>query len=135
MLVIRFQPRGKKHQPTYRVVVDEKRSKLDGAFVEDLGFYNPHSKEAVISTDRVQYWIGVGAQPSPSVYNLLVSKKIIEGTKLPVHKKSKKAPAAAEAVADKPATAETPNVEEAPKEEATSEAPKPEAVEEESAAE
>jgi len=91
MVVIRFQRRGKKHQPSFRIVADTKRSKLDGASLEDLGWYNPHSKECELKADRVQYWLGVGAKPSNTVYNLLITKGVIEGKKISVHKKSKKA--------------------------------------------
>jgi small subunit ribosomal protein S16 len=85
MLTIKLQRRGKKHQPSFRLVVQEKRSKLDGDFIDDLGWYNPRTKEAELNAERVKYWIGVGAQPSPTVHNLLVTKGVAEGTKIPVH--------------------------------------------------
>ncbi len=90
MLAIKLKRIGKKHQPSFRVVVAEKRSKLVGRFVEDLGWLNPRTKEFQINGDRAGYWIKVGAQPTDSVHNILVSKGIVKGTKRPVHKKSKK---------------------------------------------
>ena len=97
MLAIRLKPIGRKNQRHYRIVVVEKRSKLDGKYTEDIGFYNPFKKELVINADRAKYWIGVGAQASDTVHNMLVTKKIIDGPKIPVHGKSKKDPAAAAA--------------------------------------
>ncbi|PIT93392.1 MAG: 30S ribosomal protein S16 [Candidatus Harrisonbacteria bacterium CG10_big_fil_rev_8_21_14_0_10_38_8] len=90
MVSIRFKRIGKRHQPTYRIVVAKKGSKMNGAYVEDLGFYNPHSKEVGLNTDRVKYWVSVGAQPTDSVHNLFVSQKLIEAEKRRSHKKSKK---------------------------------------------
>ncbi|MDP3901459.1 MAG: 30S ribosomal protein S16 [bacterium] len=90
MLAIKFRRVGKKHQASFHVVVDPKRTKLLGENVEDLGWYNPHTKKHALKADRVLYWIKNGAQPTPSVNNLLINAGIIEGSKLPVHKKSKK---------------------------------------------
>lgn len=64
---------GAKKQPTYRLVIQEERSKRDGRFIENIGFYNPRSEPAtiVINQDRVNYWLGVGARPTDSVGQLL----------------------------------------------------------------
>jgi len=90
MLVIRLQRIGKKHQPSYRVVVSERRSNMAGPPVEDLGAYSVATKKASIRTDRVQYWIGMGARPSDTVHNLFVKEGIVSGKKIAVHKKKKK---------------------------------------------
>ncbi|MCL4400020.1 30S ribosomal protein S16 [Patescibacteria group bacterium] len=90
MLAIKFKRIGKKHQPSFRIVVGEKRSKVLGRSREDLGWFDPKTKEAKISKERALYWIKVGAKPTPSIHNLLINEKIIEGKKVPVHKKSKK---------------------------------------------
>src|SRR3989338_6953240 len=89
MLVIRFQQIGKKHQPSFRIVVGERRSKLDGPQREDLGWYDPKSKKSTINKERVMYWLGVGAQKSSTVHNLLVSAGIITGEKVPAHRMKK----------------------------------------------
>ena len=86
-----MRPVGKKHQRSYRVVVDERRHKLQGKNVEDLGWYNPHTKNFDLNNDRLLYWIRVGAQPSDSVHNLLVRAQVIKGKKIATHSKSKKA--------------------------------------------
>ncbi len=111
MLVIRFLRRGKKNQPFFRIVVTDKRNPPQGGrFLEILGFYNPLTKEKKVKTERVKYWLSVGAQPSDTVYNLLISEGVIKGKKLPVHSKAKKgkegsASDSVSAPADKKATA------------------------------
>lgn len=90
MLAIKFKRIGKKHQPAYRIVVMEKRSKLVGVPAEDLGWVNPKTHEVKINKERALYWIKVGAQPTPSIHNLLINEKILEGKKIAVHKQSKK---------------------------------------------
>ena len=91
MLVIRFLRVGKKNQPFFKIVVTDKRKPpRAGRFVEELGFYNPLKKEKALKAERIKYWMSVGAKPSDTVYNLLISEKVIEGKKIDVHKKSKK---------------------------------------------
>lgn len=87
MLAIKLQRIGRKHQPSYRLVIAEKRSKLQGPPVEDLGFFNPFSKAFEVKKDRVEYWLKIGAQPTVSANNLLVKHKVIEAKALPVHMK------------------------------------------------
>jgi small subunit ribosomal protein S16 len=92
MLVIRLFRVGKKNQPSFKIVVtDKRRSSRAGRFIEKLGFYNPLTKEKILKQERIKYWLSKGAKPSPTVYNLLVSEKILEGKKIDVHKKSKEA--------------------------------------------
>jgi small subunit ribosomal protein S16 len=64
---------GAKKRPSYRIVVKEKQSKRDGAYLENLGTYNPTREPAEINlkSDRVQYWIGKGAQPTDTVRRLI----------------------------------------------------------------
>ena len=73
MLVIRLARIGAKKKPMYRVVVIEKERARGGSFVEIVGQYNPRSQPAAIKleNERIQYWIGKGAQPSPTVARLL----------------------------------------------------------------
>jgi small subunit ribosomal protein S16 len=87
MLAIKLQRIGKKHQPGYRLVVSERRSKMDGPPVEDLGFYDPFTKAAGLKRDRVLYWISVGAQPTVTAHNLLVKQGILTSKKMPVKMK------------------------------------------------
>jgi small subunit ribosomal protein S16 len=90
MLVMRFFRIGKKNQSAFKIVVTDKRNPPKGGkFVEEVGFWNPLTKEKILKGDRIKYWLSVGAQPSASVHNLLVKEKIIEGEKIPKHKKKK----------------------------------------------
>lgn len=95
MLAIKLRRVGKKHQASFRVVVAEKRSKVGGNFVEDLGWVNPRTDEAEVNAERALYWMKVGAQPTDTVWNLLVRKGIIRGKKRPVHHASKQKEGAA----------------------------------------
>lgn len=64
---------GAKKRPSYRVVVKEKKSKRDGAYLENLGTYNPTREPAEINLnmERVNYWIKNGAQPTETVSRLI----------------------------------------------------------------
>ena len=115
MLMIRFMRIGRKNQPSFKIVVTEKtKSSTGGRFVEEVGFYNPVTKEKILKPERLKYWISQGAQPTPTVSNLLISEKVTEGEKTPKHKLPKKpaeqpAPAAqATPVPEKPTEAPSP---------------------------
>ena len=84
MLKIRLQRVGRKHEPAFRLVVTEsENSTKSGKSLEILGNYDARRAEkAHILADRVTYWISKGAQTSPTVHNLLVTRKIIEGKKV-----------------------------------------------------
>ena len=73
MLAIRLMRMGAKKSPSYRVVVKEKLSKRDGAYVENVGFYNPTREPAEVRLDmeRVNYWLVRGAQPTDTVRQLI----------------------------------------------------------------
>ncbi len=75
-LKIRLTRGGTKKRPFYSVVVANSRSPRDGRFIEKLGTYNPmldrgHAERVVLKTERIQYWLGVGAQPSERVQRFL----------------------------------------------------------------
>ena len=80
MLAIRLMRMGAKKSPSYRVVVKEKLSKRDGAYIENVGTYNPtrNPAEVNLKLDRVRYWIERGAQPSPTVERLIKSQSRAE---------------------------------------------------------
>ena len=91
MLKIRFTRVGRKHDPTFRVVlVDSKRATRSGAYLEKLGFCNPRNNDFKLDAERIKYWISQGAQVSNTAHNLLVTAKIIEGKKINVSAKSTK---------------------------------------------
>ncbi len=70
---IRLKRMGKIRSPHYRVVVMDSRAPRDGQSIEDIGIYHPKNDPSVIKIDseRVQYWLGVGAQPTEAVVALL----------------------------------------------------------------
>jgi small subunit ribosomal protein S16 len=72
-LKIRLTRIGATHQPHYRVVVAEARSRRDGAPVETLGTYDPRSKGQQVRIDlaRVDYWLGKGATPSDTLHAII----------------------------------------------------------------
>jgi small subunit ribosomal protein S16 len=91
MLKIRLFRIGRKHQPSYKVVVTDKRNApRAGRFVEEVGSWNPMTKQKILKAERIKEWISKGAQPSDTVRNMLLHEKILEGKKTAVHKKSKK---------------------------------------------
>ena len=69
---------GAKGKPFYRLVVKEKRSKRDGKYLENVGTYNPmlDPAEVILNHDRIQYWIGVGAQPTDTVISLIKNNPV-----------------------------------------------------------
>jgi len=70
---IRLRRMGRKKQAHYRIVVADSNSPRDGRFVESLGYYKPlsHPARVVVDMERVDHWIGQGAQPSETVSSLL----------------------------------------------------------------
>ena len=98
MLVMRLQRIGRKNDPSFRVVVTPKeRSSKAGRFIEAVGFYNAREKKAELNGERIQHWLSQGVQPSGTVHNLLVTKKIVAGDKTHVSRSSRKKAVAAEA--------------------------------------
>ena len=70
---IRLKRLGKIHAPYYRIVVADSRTKRDGRVIEEIGKYHPTENPSLIEvkSDRAQYWLGVGAQPTEQVMALL----------------------------------------------------------------
>jgi len=123
---IRLKRMGRKKQPHYRVVVADGRSPRDGRFVETLGYYKPLTSPArlVLDLDRVDYWMGNGADPSNTVKSLIAkarrggddslavgeedveARRQREAEELAARREAEKAAAAAEAGAAAEAEAE-----------------------------
>ncbi|EKE21752.1 MAG: ribosomal protein S16 [uncultured bacterium] len=81
MIVIRFSRVGRKNKPQFRIVVQENSATPTGKHIEILGSWDPAQKKGVFKNERIQYWLGTGAQASDSVHNLLVAQKVIEAKK------------------------------------------------------
>lgn len=75
MVTIRLSRGGAKKQPFYHVVATDSRARRDGRYIERLGYYNPVARgeatEVQLDIDRVDYWIGVGAQMSDRVAKIV----------------------------------------------------------------
>ena len=70
---IRLKRMGKIRTPFYRIVVADSRTKRDGRVIEEIGTYNPKTEPSTIhvQSERAQYWLGVGAQPTEAVAAIL----------------------------------------------------------------
>jgi len=83
--MIRLKRVGRKNDPSYRVVlIDSHKGPKSGKINEVLGFYDPRRDVRDIKGERVKEWMSKGAQVSPTVHNILVTEKIIEGKKINV---------------------------------------------------
>ncbi len=75
MVRLRLKRFGTRHKPFYRIVAIDKRSPRDGEAIERLGYYDPchkdESKQINLNAERINYWLGVGAQPTHTVAGLL----------------------------------------------------------------
>ena len=148
MVKIRLRRFGKKNTPVYRVVVADGRSPRDGRIIEEIGTYDPLLKNNnfTLNLDRVDYWLGVGAQASDTVNSFIKKARkgpveaadeepAAEAVEAPAETEAapKPAEAAAEvAVAEEPAAEEAtePEAPAAPEASAPEEAPEPEPPEE-----
>ena len=76
---IRLQRHGRKGYAFYHIVIADSRAPRDGKFIERIGFYNPNTNPATVDLkfDRALYWMGVGAQPTDTVRNLLSNEGVL----------------------------------------------------------
>ena len=150
--VLRLARAGAKKRPYYQIVVTDSRNARDGRYIEQVGTYNPmlpreHADRVKLTTDRIQYWLSVGAQPTDRVAGFLGNAGLMakrtpdaspkksapkakaqERLREQNERAEKAAAEAAEAAAAAKAAAEAPKVEEAP---AVAEESAPEAAAEE----
>ncbi|MEX2465566.1 MAG: 30S ribosomal protein S16 [Gemmatimonadota bacterium] len=135
---IRLRRMGRKKQPHYRVVVADSQSPRDGRFVETLGYYKPLSEPArlVLDLERVDHWLGEGADPSATVKSLIAKAKAGGDTTIAVGPEDAEVAKAkrAEELAAKKAADETLAAEKAAEEKAAAEAAVAEAAAAEAAA-
>ena len=89
MLKLRLQRIGKRGQAYFRLVATEHTTKPQGKYLELLGSYDPHKKVLLAKSERIKYWLGQGAQLSPTANNLLITKGIIQGEKVKAWKAKK----------------------------------------------
>jgi len=90
MLKIRLKRVGRKHDPSFRIIVTEKHlGPKSGKYIENVGFYNVQKGDKQVDGERIKYWISKGAQVSPTVHNMLISEGVLEGKKINVLPKKK----------------------------------------------
>ena len=141
MLMMRLQRVGRKNDPSFRIVVCDKRTgPKSNKNIAILGSYNPKLNHVQVDKDAAKEWLSKGVQPSDTVHNILVGQKVIEGKKVNVLPKkspivdeealareAEEKAAAEEAAKAEAAAAETPaegpSTDEAPVEEAAEETP------------
>ena len=76
MLKLRLKKFGRKGKPSYRIVATDSRVKRDGKAIEELGFYNPFTKETHLKIDQIKSRIENGAQPTDTVKDILKKAKV-----------------------------------------------------------
>ena len=85
MLMIRLQRIGRTNDPSFRVVLTDRRnSPKSRNFVEILGTVNAKTGKPILEAERIRHWLARGAKASPSMHNLLVNERIVSGKKINV---------------------------------------------------
>ena len=105
MIKLRLKRFGKKREASFRLVATNSTSRRDGRPLEELGFYNPRTKETRLNTEAIRTRLSQGAQPTDTVRSLLEKGGLIEKTIRPAETVGKAKQAAARAAAAKEAAA------------------------------
>lgn len=77
MLKLRLKRTGRKRSPSYRLVIMENTSRRDGRSVDEVGYYNPITKQYKFETDKIKKWLNYGVKPTETVLSLLKKAEII----------------------------------------------------------
>lgn len=77
MLKLRLKRLGKKRSPFYRLVIMENRFRRNGRPIDEVGYYNPMTKQYKFDTEKIQKWLGYGVKPTETVFYLLKKAEII----------------------------------------------------------
>jgi small subunit ribosomal protein S16 len=78
MLKLRLKRTGRKRSPSYRLVVMENTTRRDGRPIEEVGYYNPITKQSHFETDKITKWLSYGVQPTETVFHLLKKADILQ---------------------------------------------------------
>jgi small subunit ribosomal protein S16 len=78
MLKLRLKRIGRKRTPSYRLVIMESKSRRDGRPVEEIGYYNPITKQYKFEGDKIKKWLSYGVKPTKTVFYLLKKAEIID---------------------------------------------------------
>lgn len=72
MITIRLKPKGKKKQPSFRIIIsDSRKSRDSNKFLKDVGYYNTITKEVKLDKENIIKWLKNGAKPTDTVKNIL----------------------------------------------------------------
>ena len=77
MLRLRLKPTGRKRYPSYRLVIMENTFRRNGRPIDEVGYYNPISKQYNFEVDKIKKWLSYGVKPTETVLNLLKKADII----------------------------------------------------------
>lgn len=78
MLKLRLKRAGRKRSPSYRLIIIENRSRRDGRPIDEVGYYNPVSKQYHFEVEKMKKWLNYGVKPTMTVLNLLKKSEIID---------------------------------------------------------
>jgi len=78
MLKLRLKRIGRKRSPAYRLVIMENTFRRDGRPIEEVGYYNPISKESKFEIEKIKKWLNYGVQPTEIVSSLLKKAEILK---------------------------------------------------------
>lgn len=77
MLKLRLKRTGRKRSPSYRLVIMENSFRRDGKTIDEVGYYNPITKQFKFDSHKIKKWLNYGAKPTETVFNLLKKSEII----------------------------------------------------------
>jgi small subunit ribosomal protein S16 len=78
MLKLRLKRTGRKRAPSYRLVIMENTTRRDGRPIEEVGYYDPITKNYNFNLDKIKKWLNYGVKPTKTVQNLLKKTQIVE---------------------------------------------------------
>jgi small subunit ribosomal protein S16 len=78
MLKLRLKRTGKKRSPSYRLVIMENTFRRDGRSIDEVGYYNPITKQYKFDSEKIKKWLSYGVKPTETVLNLLKKAEIVE---------------------------------------------------------
>ena len=77
MLKLRLKRLGKKRSPFYRLVIMENTARRNGRPIDEVGYYNPMTKQSKFDTEKIKKWLGYGVKPTETVFYLLKKADIV----------------------------------------------------------
>nr|WAK84961.1 ribosomal protein S16 [Amicula sp. isolate GU52X-4 cfCalB7] len=77
MLKLRLKRTGRKRSPSYRLVIMENTTRRDGRPIEEVGYYNPITKQSKFDVEKIKKWLDFGVKPTQTVFNLLRKAEIV----------------------------------------------------------